>query len=773
MNKFVRRSVLMATVFGTGVIGITGVVHAQTQSDPPARVGRLAFAEGTVSFHDAQDANWTPAAVNESLTSGDSLWTEPNARSEVSIAGTRVRLDQSTQLDMLQIDDSQTRLQLDQGRLDIKTFTMDTSQPYEIVTPRGTVKLEAQGDYYIESGSTEDPTRLGVRSGAAQITGLNGQVLAVRAGEVGEISGDAATPQLHTIKSAPPPVPTYWAQRDRQINYDQPQYVSADVVGYEDLQAYGSWTNDSEYGQVWSPRNVSGDWQPYYTGRWAYSQPYGWTWVDEQPWGYAPYHYGRWAHRDNRWFWVPPERQARPVYAPALVAFVGGVELGMTLGNASAAPVGWFPLGPREAYVPPYTHDRGYYDRINQNARVERAILDDRWNRAERHEAIRADEQNERMANRRFATVVPASAFTSEQRVNRVALKVSADKIATAPVAAVSAPPTPTQSIAAPRADDPKAKEQAELRAKAEADAKAHGNVATANTHFNGVQELARPPQAQRAEQRTAPGPKIAATVPTQSNAQAPTAQAPAVKPTGLPPLEPRRGAAPPTIQGERTQAPQPNVAKPGEAPRPPQAQQRPGENGHPPVPPAPNKVEGTKAEPNKVEAPKPPQAPQAQHSEPQRPEPQRPEAQRPAENRVAPQPPHQAEPPRAPQAQPQPQPGQPEPQRPAENHVTPPAAPSHQAEAPRPATAAPPQAQPQHVQAPSPQVAAPQPQHVQAPPPAAPPQVQHAPAPPPQVAAPHPAPPAAPPQQAQVPHPAPPAPAPAPAKEEKKEEKK
>lgn len=771
MNKFVRRSVLMATVFGTGVIGITGVVYAQTQADPPARVGRLAFAEGTVSFHDAQDANWTPATVNDSLTTGDSLWTEPNARSEVSIAGTRVRLDQSTQLDMLQIDDSRTRLQLDQGRLDIKTFTMDTSQPYEIVTPRGTVKLEAQGDYYIESGSMEDPTRLGVRSGAAQITGLNGQVLAVRAGEVGEITGDAATPQLHTIRSAPPPMPTYWAQRDQQINYDRPQYVSADVVGYEDLQAYGAWSNDPEYGEVWSPRNVSSDWQPYYTGRWAYSQPYGWTWVDEQPWGYAPYHYGRWAHRDNRWFWVPPERQARAVYAPALVAFVGGVELGVTLGNASAQPVGWFPLGPREAYVPPYTNDRAYYERINQNARVERAILDDRWNRAERHEAIRADEQNERMANRRFATVVPASAFIGEQRVNRVALKVPADKIATAPVAAVSAPPAPTQSIAALKAGDPRAKEQAELRAKAEADAKAHGNIATANTRFNGVQELARPQRAE--QQRNAPGPKIATTNPTQPNAQAPNGQppgapAPGAKPN-LPPLEPRRGAAPPAIQGERTQAPQPNAAKPGEpnrteapkpgeAPRPPQAQQRPGENGHPPVPPA----------PNKVEAPKPPQTPQAQRPEVQRPEAQRPEVQRPAENRAVPQSPHQAEPPRAPQAQQQPH--QPEPQRPAENRVMPPAAAPHQAEAPRAAPAAPPQAQPQHVQAP-----APQPQHVQAPPPSAPPQMQHAPAPPPQAAAPHPAPaapapaphPAAPPQQAQAPHPAP-GPA-APPKEEKK----
>ena len=439
MNNLVRRSILMATVFGTGVVGITGVVSAQNQADPPARVGRLAFAEGTVSFHDSQETNWTAAAVNDALTTGDSLWTEPNARSEVSVAGTRVRMDQSTQIDFLQLDDSTTRLQLDQGRLDIKTFTMDTSQPYEIVTPRGTVKLEAQGDYYIESGSTEDPTRLGVRSGAAQITGLNGQVLAVRAGEVGEITGDAATPQLHTIQTAPPPMPAYWAQRDQQINYAAPQYLSADVVGYEDMQAYGGWSNDPQYGEVWSPNTVPDGWQPYNTGSWAYSQPYGWTWVDEQPWGFAPYHYGRWANHNNRWFWVPPERQARPVYAPALVAFIGGAELSIALGGNSQ-PVGWFPLGPREAYVPPYTNNRNYYNRINENARVERAVMDDRWNRAEKHEAIQANQQNEQMANRRFTTVVPAQAFVGSQQVNRVALKVSADKLASAPIAAVSAP---------------------------------------------------------------------------------------------------------------------------------------------------------------------------------------------------------------------------------------------------------------------------------------------------------------------------------------------
>ena len=789
MNNVFRRSIpfLMATVFGTGVVGITGIANAQTQGDPPARVGRLAFAEGTVSFHDAQDTNWTPAAVNGTLTTGDSLWTEPNARSEISVAGTRVRLDQSTQLDMLLVDDSATRLQLDQGRLDIKTFTMDTAQPYEIVTPRGTVKLEAQGDYYIESGSTQDPTRLGVRSGAAQITGLNGQVLTVRTGEVAEISGDAQAPLLHTIRSAPPPVPQYWAQRDQRLSYAAPQYISADVVGYEDMQAYGGWSNDPDYGQVWSPNTVPANWQPYSTGSWAYSQPYGWTWVDEQPWGFAPYHYGRWANRNNRWLWVPPERRERAVYAPALVAFLGGAELAIALGNSSAQPVGWFPLGPREAYVPPYTNDRTYYERINTNARVERAILDDRWNRAERHEAIRADEQNQRMMNRRFATVVPAQAFARSEPVARVALKVDPQKLSVAPVAAVSAPPAPSHSLTAvspgdAKAGDPKLDHAA--RAKLEADAKAQGSISTTNTRFNGGQEIARPAPADRAQVRTAPGPKIAATTPTQ-----PTASGAVTQRTGnigakaaLPPLEPRRGAAPPAIQGERTpvqangtqpskpgeptkpneaksvepkpneanraeplkpgeapvpgpqgqqatkpevgkpEATKPEAIKPGEAPRPPQGQ-RPAENAHPPVPPA----------PHQSEAPRLPQ--------------QAPQAARPPEHdnkvvapAIPPTPPKAAEPQRQ---------GQTEPQRPMENHAAP--AQPQRIETPhQPVTT---QAPPQPTKAPAPQAPAPQPQNVQAPP------VQHAAppaAPPPQRVQAPPAPPVqhAPPQQAQVPQP-------------------
>jgi hypothetical protein len=587
MNNVFRRSipVLMATVFGTGVIAIAGTAGAQNQGDPPARVGRLAYEEGTVSFHDGQDNNWTAASVNDALTTGDSLWTEPNARGEVSVAGSRVRLDQSTQLDMLKIDDSQTRLQLDKGRLD-----MDTSQPYEVVTPRGTVKLEAQGDYYVESGTTSDPTRLGVRSGAAQITGANGQVLAVRAGEIGEITGDAQSPQLRTIQSAPPPMPQYWAQRDQQISYDAPQYLSADVVGYEDMQAYGAWSNDPDYGQVWSPNNVPDGWQPYSTGEWAYSDPYGWTWVDEQPWGFAPYHYGRWANRNNRWYWVPPERRDHAVYAPALVAFVGGAALGAAIGNAGAGPVGWFPLGPREAYVPPYSHDRAYYDRLNTNAHVDRAAMDDRWQHAERHEALTANDPNDRMANRRFTTVVPAAAFVGSQKVERSAIKVSADKLASAPVSAVSAPPAPAQ-----------------------------GNEPHANTRFEGVQALGRPTPAQHPQGQHAPGPAIAA------HAQQPNAAQPNH------PAEPNNRPAEATrVEPNRAEPNRAEPARPGEAPRPPEAQAHQAEGpqaAHPgeaprPAQPAAHQAEHPEAQHQAAEPPRPAEThaapPLVQHAEPQ-----------------------------------------------------------------------------------------------------------------------------------------------------------
>jgi hypothetical protein len=727
-----------------GVIFVTGLVAAglawsslaQAQGEPPARVGRLAFTNGPVSFHDEQQSGWTPAVVNTPLTSGDAIWTEPNARSEVSLAGTRIRLSGSTELDMLALADTETRLQLPQGRIDVRSTAMATKQAYEIVTPRGTVSLLQPGDYYVEAGSTEDPTRLGVRSGAALIQSLSGQVLAVRPGEVGEVTGDVGMPQLRTIQAAPPPLPASWADRDRRIVYEQPpQYLSADVTGYEDLNAYGSWLTDAGYGEVWVPRAVPAGWQPYRTGHWAYVQPWGWTWIDDQPWGFAPYHYGRWANSRGRWMWAPPQHEARPVYAPALVAFVGGIELASALANRSREPVGWFPLGPREAYVPPYTTNREYYQRINRAARIDDCVLDERWERAQRREAIMPGQTT--LMNQRFATVVPTAAFVGSQPVMRSALRVAPNQIAAAPVAPVAAPPAPTVSIAnaaaqparipAPSAPAPTATSGAPGTA-------APSNIVVARTAVADMPTLAKPATTQAL---TAPGPKIAATQPTAPTADKST--------PALPALAPRQGAAPPDLKGAATPAP-PQPGRRGEPPRQQQASPQPQA-----APAAPT------AAPPPLSAPQPHAAPQAAPTPP-------PQQAKPAEPPRPPTQPPQAQP-QLPQAQPQanapPRPPAPPPQV---NAPQQPAAPQRQQSAPPPPqqSHAPPapMAAPQHQQsAPAPQPAPP-PQ----PPAQKPPNQAQAPAAQPQ---PHPAPP----PQA---HPAPQQPAPPPkAPQQKPDEKK
>jgi hypothetical protein len=739
-----RRSIGIAAAALLSAAAATANSQPAPAGDPPARVGRLAIVTGTVSFHDNQQTAWSPAVANTPLTSGDAVWTEPNAKSEISIAGTRVRLDGATELDMLAVDDTQTRMQLDQGRIDIKTFTYDTHQPYTIVTPRGVISLQQQGDYYVLAGSTDDPTTLGVRSGAAQIQAANGQVLAVRAGEIGVITGTDASPQLQTMHQAPPPMPAYWDERDRQIVYDQPpQYLSADVTGYEDLNYYGSWQSDPDYGEVWIPRAVAADWQPYHTGRWDYVAPWGWTWVDDQPWGFAPYHYGRWAHRGDRWMWVPPQRDVRPVYAPALVAFVGGLELGVALGVQSAQPVGWFPLGPREAYVPSYTRDHDYYRRLNASAHVENQILEDRWQRAERHEALRADERNEQLANRRFATVVPAQAFTRSELVQRAALKIDPQKMNAVVVAPVAAPPSPRVEM---RANvPPRQPNQSQTQP-------ARPNAPATNTQY---QAIGRPSGAD-VQHHEAPGPKFAAHTNATGNVQN-SAQQQGAKPN-LPQLEPRHPGAPapapirglnkapqPPAQGQAQQPNLQNQARPQQAEHaaPPAGQPAPSHeatpNGLPPVraPQAQRPAEPQRpSEPTRSTpaAPVTPPSNTQQHTTPATPATPSPNAQQQhATPQTVPQPQHQAETPR-PQAQPQ---QHQEPPRVEQRQVSPApqqhAAPQQQAQPPVQHQAPPQQAQQPHPQ-PQPQVQhqAP-PQQAQQPHPQPQPQVQHQATPPPQ----------------------------------------
>jgi hypothetical protein len=199
------------------------------------------------------------------------------------------------------------------------------------------------GDYRIDVDGDNNLTTVTVRGGEVQITG-GGAAFPVRAGQSARISGLDTVSQ--EVDSAPPPDEfDGWGQmRDRRQDQSQSmRYVSRETIGYEDLDQYGVWRQVPPYGWVWQPAGMVAGWAPYRFGRWVWVDPWGWTWLDDAPWGFAPFHYGRWAFAGDGWVWVPGALAARPVYAPALVAFVGVGGVGMAA---------WFPLGPGEVYRP-------------------------------------------------------------------------------------------------------------------------------------------------------------------------------------------------------------------------------------------------------------------------------------------------------------------------------------------------------------------------------------------------------------------------------------
>jgi hypothetical protein len=99
---------------------------------------------------------------------------------------------------------------------------------------------------------------------------------------------------------------------------------------YDDLAQYGNWIERPNYGWAWTPRDVSSSWRPYEDGHWVWTDQ-GWTWVTDEPYGWATYHYGRW-YEDPEigWTWVPGEQ-----WAPSWVSWQEGGDY-----------VGWAPLPP-------------------------------------------------------------------------------------------------------------------------------------------------------------------------------------------------------------------------------------------------------------------------------------------------------------------------------------------------------------------------------------------------------------------------------------------
>jgi hypothetical protein len=432
MNKLRSWSFALAFALATQLLSSLPVRAQDEDQDPPTRVARLNFSSGSVSFQPAGEGDWLTAVQNRPLTTGDNLWADKDSRAELHVGSTAIRMDSETSLSFLDLDDRTLQLKLSLGAVELRVRHIDDGDLLEVDTPNLAFTIEQPGEYRIDVNSDGTQTLTTVWRGHAEATG-GGYSYTVVAGQRATFTG---TDQLeHEISQIPrrDDFDQWCAERNgREDGDESSNYISREMTGYEDLDDYGRWHYVADYGPVWTPSAVAVGWAPYRFGHWVWIEPWGWTWVEEEPWGFAPFHYGRWAFVDSAWCWVPGPVVVRPVYAPALVAFIGGGGFNLAIGAGGG--VAWFPLGPREVYVPPYRVSRVYVNNINiTNTRVNITQVTNVYNTSVTNNNInRIAYVNQRAPN--AVTAVSREAFISARTVNRNLAQVNQRELESAPV---------------------------------------------------------------------------------------------------------------------------------------------------------------------------------------------------------------------------------------------------------------------------------------------------------------------------------------------------
>jgi hypothetical protein len=338
---------------------------ALADDDPPGRVARLNYIQGTISFQPGGETNWVQANPNRPLTTGDNLWADRNSRGELHIGSSSIRVGSETGITFLNLDDRTVQIQLAQGSMNFRVRRLEGGEAFEVDTPNLAFTLERAGEYRFDVDPNGNTTSIAVREGEGDATG-GGSEYHMDSGDRASFSGtDSLTYDSGRVGGLDEFDSWCRSRDDREERSQSSRYVSRDVIGYDDLDDNGEWRSVPDYGYVWYPTRVAVGWAPYRFGHWVWVAPWGWTWVEDEPWGFAPFHYGRWAEVGGGWCWVPGPVVVRPVYAPALVVFVGGARFGASLSFGVGGGVAWFPLGPREVYVPPYRTSVRYVQNVN------------------------------------------------------------------------------------------------------------------------------------------------------------------------------------------------------------------------------------------------------------------------------------------------------------------------------------------------------------------------------------------------------------------------
>jgi hypothetical protein len=380
-GRFIQASLLivLVTLFASlawGDDNPAGQTADQT-ADPPGRVARVDYMQGEVSVQPHGTDDWVQAETNRPLTISDNVWADKDSRAELDFGTGFMRINSETSLTLTNVNNDVIQVSLHQGMLNVHVRKLYSGETWEVDTPNMAFTLSKAGEYRFDVDPNSDSTRVIVWKGEGEATG-QGPAVKIEEGQAMQFNN--GTSMTHEALNAPQPDGfDEWCQvRDKRLDQSvSARHVAPGTVGADDLDEYGSWKDTPDYGPVWVPSSVAPDWAPYSYGNWMWEDPWGWTWVDAYPWGFAPFHYGRWVSWGGYWGWAPGPYWVRPWYAPALVAWWGGPGWGVGFGwgwgfgAGFGGGFGWCPLGWGEPFFPWYHAGRGYFRNVNiSNTRI-------------------------------------------------------------------------------------------------------------------------------------------------------------------------------------------------------------------------------------------------------------------------------------------------------------------------------------------------------------------------------------------------------------------
>jgi uncharacterized protein DUF6600 len=405
-------------------------VSGWSQNNPApraARVGRVSFVAGKVGFHSLGESLWSAAEINDPVSTGAALRTDPQSRAEIRVGADTIDLADSTQVAIARLDRRTAEITLNHGRIDLDIPQLGASETIEIDTPRGAVRLLRPGRYDVDTGGGDEPPRIAAYTGGAWFAG-GGLGRPIEAGDALVLGGHGWAGFATEPATADDFATWCGGRAANRKQLAAPYFVSPAMTGLAALDAAGTWHAGTKYGAVWVPKDLPAGWAPFRDGHWRWVPPWGWTWIADQPWEFAPSHYGRWAFDKDHWEWAPGAFSTDPVYAPAVVAFLGTPGVGLSYPDSSGPAIAWFPLAPGEIYWPSYITDPAAIRALNRGQTGDLGVL-----------RVRADGEppvevaDTHFANRQFASVVPRPVFVAGHAVAPAQLQLPLQRLKNAP----------------------------------------------------------------------------------------------------------------------------------------------------------------------------------------------------------------------------------------------------------------------------------------------------------------------------------------------------